>query len=672
MTGPAAAFVASLLPLAAAPPGLEDAPSPFLRERAADPVRWRPWGEAAFEQARADERPVLLVIGRAPSDRCRRGLAEVLAQPAIVEAVEGRFAPVLADRDERPDLAEAATLALALLGKAESGLPLFLVLTPDARPVAGTSVAGPGGAFRLRPLLSRAAEDWAERRGEVLAHSGVTALSLRDAQAGEPGPLVRDAVDHALRGLGEAFDAKRGGFGTAPKAIPHGALRLLLAQTGPEARRMAEATLEAMARGAIRDAQTGAFHDEALDDGWRVAVSGSSLADNALLLRAYVLAHDTTGRALFREAALGIAGWLLGPMRAGEGGFAAATWRGPSGEAARDARVFAGGNGLAVSALALSGRLLDRPGDLAAARSAAEAVLARLGPPGSLRRFALGPQAFGSALLEDHAYLAEGLLDLAEATGDDRWRDGARALADAALLRFADPGGGGFYDTDAAHAPVLVRTRSGFDGVHPSANAVLASVLRRLGAATGETRYAERGRRTVEAFAGGILRVPRGMETMALAVGDLLAPAPLPEAALAARETRGPVTVELLAVPSRVAPGSALLGRVRLVVAAGWSVNAHRPGPRDLAALTVSVPEDGLAVGPPRYPEPESRTRRFSAQPVAVHTGEVTVTVPIRVPEAARPGPRPLRVRVGFQACRAEECEAPESVVLEAAVQVGR
>src|SRR6266545_528827 len=233
-------------------------PSPFLREHAKDGVAWHPWADATFDRARRDRRPLLIVIGRAPSDRCRIRLREVVTDPAVLETLERRFVPVLVDRDERPDLADAASLALGLLGANETGLPMALVLTPEARPLAGRSLAPPGAADRLRALLLRSAGDWAERRGAAEAFAGANAAALREAQAPAPGraPLAREVVDRALRGLAESFDAKHGGFGVAPKAIPHGALRLLLAEharTGrPETLRPAVVTLLAMAGGALR------------------------------------------------------------------------------------------------------------------------------------------------------------------------------------------------------------------------------------------------------------------------------------------------------------------------------------------------------------------------------------------------------------------------------------
>ena len=162
------------------------------------------------------------------------------------------------------------------------------------------------------------------------------------------------------------------------------------------------------------------------------------------------------------------------------------------------------------------------------------------------------------------------------------------------------------------------------------------------------------------------------METMAEAVAELLGPVRSPAApvALASRAVAGPVTLEADLVPARARAGDAVLGRVQVRLAEGWHVNAHRPGPKDLVGLTVSVPGEGMDAAPPRYPEPTLLRRRFSAEAAGVHAGEAAVTVALRVPAAARPGPLRVRFRAAFQACRDEDCRPPESVVLEAPLEV--
>ena len=148
---------------------------------------------------------------------------------------------------------------------------------------------------------------------------------------------------------------------------------------------------------------------------------------------------------------------------------------------ARDDKVLAAWNGLAIAALADASRALDAgsprgadraAGYLAAAEAAAEDVLGGLRvAPGRLRRSWKDGRATAEGVLEDYADLAEGLLALYEATFDERWFRDAVELADAILARFADPAGG-FHDTADDAEALVVRPRDPQDNAVPSGGAM--------------------------------------------------------------------------------------------------------------------------------------------------------------------------------------------------------
>ena len=180
---------------------------------------------------------------------------------------------------------------------------------------------------------------------------------------------------------------------------------------------------------------------------------------------------------------------------------------------ARDDKVLAAWNGLAIAALADAARAMDATGDAgladAAARyrdaacAAATSVLGGLlRPDGRLRRSWKDGRATADGVLEDHADLAEGLLALYEATLDERWFTASISLAEVMLARFADPSGG-FFDTADDGERLVMRPKDLQDNAVPSGNAVAAAVLLRLAAFTGEPRYraaADRAIATVAPF----------------------------------------------------------------------------------------------------------------------------------------------------------------------------
>ncbi len=187
---------------------------------------------------------------------------------------------------------------------------------------------------------------------------------------------------------------------------------------------------------------------------------------------------------------------------------------------ARDDKVLAAWNGLAIGALADAARAIDagahgipgmaaRAADYrAAAVAAATDVLGGLRvAPGRLRRSWKDGRAAADGVLEDYADLAEGLLALFEATGEDRWYSEAVALADAMLERFGDPTGG-FFDTAVDAEALVVRPKDAQDNAVPSGGAMAAAVLLKLAALTGEPSYQAAAERSIGSVSVLMARFP--------------------------------------------------------------------------------------------------------------------------------------------------------------------
>jgi hypothetical protein len=93
------------------------------------------------------------------------------------------------------------------------------------------------------------------------------------------------------------------------------------------------------------------------------------------------------------------------------------------------------------------------------------------------------------AYLEDHAFLIEALIALFEATCQQRWLDGAIALADETIARFADPDHGGFFSTASDAEALIARRKDLEDSPIPAGASSAALGLTRLAQLTGEQRY---------------------------------------------------------------------------------------------------------------------------------------------------------------------------------------
>jgi uncharacterized protein YyaL (SSP411 family) len=114
-----------------------------------------------------------------------------------------------------------------------------------------------------------------------------------------------------------------------------------------------------------------------------------------------------------------------------------------------------------------------------------------------------GPALEGS--LDDQVFSVLALLDAYEATLDPRYFTVAQKTMDLAISRYGDAEGGGFFDRPSDAAPMGgldVRRKPFQDSPTPSANSVAAIALIRMHVFTGDNRYYDFAKKTLEAFAG--------------------------------------------------------------------------------------------------------------------------------------------------------------------------
>ncbi len=170
---------------------------------------------------------------------------------------------------------------------------------------------------------------------------------------------------------------------------------------------------------------------------------------------------------------------------------------------ARDDKVLADWNGLAIAALARASAVFGQPAWLARAREAFDFVLANMTDRrgGVAHAWRLGRVSAGG-MIDDQAAMARAALALHEATGDTAFLATAVRLADAARDAFSD-GHGGFYSTaaDATDVP-MARPRTAADSVTPAGNGVMAEVLARLLHLTGDPAWRSRAEAVLSAFSG--------------------------------------------------------------------------------------------------------------------------------------------------------------------------
>jgi uncharacterized protein YyaL (SSP411 family) len=595
---------------------LASAASAYLRSAMHQPVEWQEWGEAAFEKAKVEDKPILLDIGAVWCHWCHVMDRESYESAATAKIINDHFIAVKVDRDERPDVDTRYQAAVSAIS-GQGGWPLTAFLTPEGKPYFGGTYFPPAdqhGRPGFQRVLLTMAEAFQNRRDEVNESAGSVMAAIEHnesfmGRSGNPGPeLVAKLVGSALK----QFDSRSGGFGSQPKFPHSGAIDLLLdvasrvsaggmENVSEAAKTAAMVTLQKMSRGGIYDHLAGGFHRYSVDERWVVPHFEKMSYDNSELLKNYVHAFQTfvepEAARVAREMIQWIDEWLSDRER---GGFYASqdadfsleddgdyfTWTrdeaaevltaeelavasayydiGEIGDmhhnpaknvlhvrgtvegvakanaitlevakerlatakekmyAARlrrptpyvDKTIYVGWNGMMISAYLEAGRVLDMPEVRAFALKSLDRVLAEAweAKTGVAHVVAYGEQGGKGArvagVLEDYVFLGHAALDAWELTGEMRYYIAAEAIMESALVKFYDPVGCAFFDTESVVegetrlGALVTRRKPLQDSPTPAGNSVGAALLLRLEALNGREDYAVKALETLETFAG--------------------------------------------------------------------------------------------------------------------------------------------------------------------------
>ena len=520
------------------PNRMGNAASPYLRSHAGNPVDWWPWGDEPFAEAKARDIPVMVSIGYSTCHWCHVMARESFSDPQTAALINEHFVAIKVDREEHAEV-DAAYLAAASAFTPHLGWPLTVFVTPQGRAFFAGTYWPPvesHGRPAFRDVLAAVTDAWQARRESVddTAAQLAAALAQTQPRAGAESSVTID-LDAVVATLEADEDVEFGGFGPAPKFPVSPVLRFLLSAASVRgALPLAERALDATA--GLRDPVDGGFFRYATMRDWTEPHYERMLYDNAQLLSAYAIA----GR---REIAEGIADFLLTTLREPGGAFWSAqdsesivdgqrvegayfqldaAARATAQQPAIDDKILTGWNGLAIESLALAGTLLERSDLVDAAAAAASRILQLHDLPDRLVRASVdGELSDAPATLDDVGGLANGLLQLALATGGVAWASTARQLVDTAITPdglFAMAG------DPVLAAQGIVVGMDPTDGALPSGPSAMAKACHTLYLLTAESRYRDAAARQIASVAPLAQQQPLGFGAALEVTAALQAP----------------------------------------------------------------------------------------------------------------------------------------------------
>lgn len=496
------------------------------RANRASEINWLPWGEEAWRLSADSGKPVLLSISAVWCHWCHVMDETSYSDSQVISLVNEKFVAVRVDSDRRPEINSRYN---------QGGWPSTVFMTHEGEIIAGTTYIP---ADQLCRLLNDVSDLFASHEAEI---AGVIERA-REMRLSEPasisGPCDWSMVDYVTGLAEQGFDSENGGFGTEPKFPYATALSLLLKRLAADAPgnmgEIVRLTLEKMAAGGIFDQVAGGFFRYATAADWSAPHYEKLLEDNAAMMEVFLDGYRLSGEADYTMVAYKIHKYLTSTLLdPGTGAFfgsqdadeeyyrLAAAEREARPAPMVDKTIYSGANALAASAF-LSGFQVLGDAQLR------EQALTALGfiwenlwddDHGPYHYFDEKPQAPG--LLLDAARLAAACLDAYESGAGDVWLDRSTKAASWMLTHLEDKEAGGFFDC------ALLPASTGYPSEQAKPiveNSVAASALIRIGQNTGQKKFTDAARRSLESYSGSFQEFGLFAAEYAQAIARLLDP----------------------------------------------------------------------------------------------------------------------------------------------------
>ncbi|MBA3899752.1 MAG: thioredoxin domain-containing protein [Bacteroidetes bacterium] len=304
---------------------LADESSPYLLQHAHNPVDWYPWGEEAFERARAENKLVLVSIGYSACHWCHVMERESFEDEQAAKIMNERFVCIKVDREERPDVDQVYMTALQLM-TGQGGWPLNCFTLPDKRPVYGGTYYPKEEWVNLLKELSETFDnqpdkfmDYAQKLSDGIKSSDYIERSDKKE------PFSKEGLESCVRRWSKKFDYVEGGPTHAPKfPMPNNHLFLLkysFVFSDLKVKDYVQTTLNKMAFGGIYDHIGGGFSRYSTDMLWKVPHFEKMLYDNAQLVSLYSEAYQALGVKLYRKVVYETLEFVEREMSSSEGAF---------------------------------------------------------------------------------------------------------------------------------------------------------------------------------------------------------------------------------------------------------------------------------------------------------------------------------------------------------------
>ena len=310
--------------------------SPYLLQHAHNPINWKPWSKKAFEDAKSENKLVIVSIGYSSCHWCHVMEEETFEDIEIAKLMNEHFISIKVDREERPDIDQVYITAVQLM-TGNAGWPLNTITLPNGKPVYGGTYHTKS---QWRDVLNKTYKLYTEEPDKAQEYASMVAKGIQQVNLITPA-LENTAPDkeqliNSVEQWKPQWDPEWGGDQQRQKFILPGNLIFLMdyAALASDHAALAHAknTLDKVALGGIYDHLGGGFYRYSTDPFWKVPHFEKMLYDNAQMIGLYSKAYTIFNTPSYREIVYATLDFLKQHMKNPKGGYYAAMDAGRKGE----------------------------------------------------------------------------------------------------------------------------------------------------------------------------------------------------------------------------------------------------------------------------------------------------------------------------------------------------
>jgi uncharacterized protein len=383
-----------------------------------------------------------------------------------------------------------------------------------------------------------------------------------------------------------------------------------------------------------------------------------------------------------------------------------------------DDKVLTEWNAMMIQALAVSGTLPGHEQDLELATNAADFLLNNLQTEdGHLLRSWRNGQTSGAAYLDDYAFLVAALIELHEATNDERWLNAADTLMAKQIELFHDKELGTFFFTAHDHEKLLARTSTVFDSVSESGNSVTIRNLLTLSHLKKNDGYAKIAQQVLQRYGKTLHDTPAACAGLAVALQEWLStqphaavnsgptdylltslprtnsaqqqpagsagstdtpatqensvfkpifPDPSQSSAFSKRDEERPIKAKIYPLFDKLERGGKCPVAIVLTVGEKWHINANPSNPDFLVPTAVQIAcKQKIKMTRVKYPKHELMIVPGAETPYHVYGKKVVIYCLLEIDADETAQKAEIEVHIKYQACNEKECLPPDEIVMK-------